>query len=425
LTDKVPVLIWSNDRSLSVPHPLAGHTVSAEDFSHLYLNGLALDGSRNIVLFIQDKLSLCDITRNAAVFGTEDESEDALKSIKGFMSSLAVAQLSSVDNPVAAIADLKTHFTVESIHELRAPYQISDLSINPNGHNLIIVRLPETPTGDSNFHKSLKDIDTIVGSVIAQLDKLVTPFVAIYTATKSSVNKESFEWKNMAASHPHRQLLDVASTTDSSLASPVASVNGSFLFYADNITVMTVDETRHYSTDGNFWDVTGCENATTECTVNMTSKESPQLSLILSMGRTGSNNGGFWFVRSFEVTFNGKAPVNMSTNFVDLTPLGYSYHCFPPTNVSAISPDPTKQQPSLYVMLNNFQIQAFTFARGGRFGYYNDCVGFFSIPIWMGVISSIILIAILLFGVVMLMSIKTMDRFDDPKGKTITVTATD
>jgi len=35
------------------------------------------------------------------------------------------------------------------------------------------------------------------------------------------------------------------------------------------------------------------------------------------------------------------------------------------------------------------------------------------------------MLAIVLLGIGMLLSINTMDRYDDPKGKTITVTATD
>ena len=60
-----------------------------------------------------------------------------------------------------------------------------------------------------------------------------------------------------------------------------------------------------------------------------------------------------------------------------------------------------------------------------KFGYYNDCVGFFTVPIWMGVITMMVMLAIVLFGIAMLLSINTMDRYDDPKGKTITVTAAD
>jgi len=43
----------------------------------------------------------------------------------------------------------------------------------------------------------------------------------------------------------------------------------------------------------------------------------------------------------------------------------------------------------------------------------------------MGVITMLAMLAIVLFGIGMLMSINTMDRYDDPKGKTITVSVAD
>jgi V-type H+-transporting ATPase S1 subunit len=51
------------------------------------------------------------------------------------------------------------------------------------------------------------------------------------------------------------------------------------------------------------------------------------------------------------------------------------------------------------------------------FGKVNYCQGFFTAGIWMAISSSMILGLILLFGVSFLLNIKTMDRFDDPKGK--------
>lgn len=74
--------------------------------------------------------------------------------------------------------------------------------------------------------------------------------------------------------------------------------------------------------------------------------------------------------------------------------------------------------------INLFQLQGFSIGRN-RFGRASDCIGFFTIPIWMGIISMLVLVAILAFGVAMLSSINTMDRFDDPKGKTITVNTSD
>lgn len=74
------------------------------------------------------------------------------------MSTMPVAQLSSVDSPTAAIADLKAHFAPGSIHELQSPYDVGALSLDPAGRNLIVVKLPETPMGDSAYQTSLRNV---------------------------------------------------------------------------------------------------------------------------------------------------------------------------------------------------------------------------------------------------------------------------
>ncbi|ESO94938.1 hypothetical protein LOTGIDRAFT_144791, partial [Lottia gigantea] len=55
------------------------------------------------------------------------------------------------------------------------------------------------------------------------------------------------------------------------------------------------------------------------------------------------------------------------------------------------------------------------------FGHAWDCVTFFSTAIWMALFYGLIFIAILYYGMYMMFNLSTMDRFDDPKGKTITV----
>ncbi|KOB75241.1 putative vacuolar ATP synthase subunit S1 [Operophtera brumata] len=57
------------------------------------------------------------------------------------------------------------------------------------------------------------------------------------------------------------------------------------------------------------------------------------------------------------------------------------------------------------------------------FGDSFHCVGFFSAPIWSGLFVVFILLSITFYGILMMMDIRTMDRFDDPKGKTITINA--
>ncbi|KAH8316310.1 hypothetical protein KR067_004692 [Drosophila pandora] len=57
------------------------------------------------------------------------------------------------------------------------------------------------------------------------------------------------------------------------------------------------------------------------------------------------------------------------------------------------------------------------------FGDSWDCVGFVSPGILMGLLVVALLLVIMFIGVCWMMDINTMDRFDDPKGKTITINA--
>lgn len=50
-----------------------------------------------------------------------------------------------------------------------------------------------------------------------------------------------------------------------------------------------------------------------------------------------------------------------------------------------------------------------------------NCEGYFSIPILMGIFSVVVLLVILYLGNVFMFSIRTLDRFDDPRAPSISV----
>lgn len=70
------------------------------------------------------------------------------------------------------------------------------------------------------------------------------------------------------------------------------------------------------------------------------------------------------------------------------------------------------------------QIQGFNVS-DGDFSYASDCAGFFSPGIWMGLMTSLLMVLVLTYGLHMIMQLRTMDRFDDPKGPAISVPQTE
>ena len=99
---------------------------------------------------------------------------------------------------------------------------------------------------------------------------------------------------------------------------------------------------------------------------------------------------------------------------------GFSYHC---ANLTAVSP---KKENKIQIWLEESQFQphwpaASTIEEFKTFGDSWDCTGFTSPPILAGLFVVLIFIIIASYGIAWMMDINTMDRFDDPKGKTITI----
>ncbi|XP_050083573.1 V-type proton ATPase subunit S1 [Anopheles aquasalis] len=99
----------------------------------------------------------------------------------------------------------------------------------------------------------------------------------------------------------------------------------------------------------------------------------------------------------------------------------FSYHC---NNWEYLTTDLTEK-----IVFTEVQLQPFFADEEGvtppsvRFGDSWDCVGFTSGGILSGLFLILIFIIIGSYGISWMMDIRTMDRFDDPKGKTIIVNA--
>lgn len=125
--------------------------------------------------------------------------------------------------------------------------------------------------------------------------------------------------------------------------------------------------------------------------------------------------GGTWAATS--VTLNGN-PVYVYTGIA--APRGFSFACAKSFRIQANKSDID------YIVIQGLQIQP-KFKSDpfdlSHFGEAYNCVGFTSPGIWAGIVVTLLLLIIMTIGITALMDIRTMDRFDDPKGKTITINA--
>lgn len=120
---------------------------------------------------------------------------------------------------------------------------------------------------------------------------------------------------------------------------------------------------------------------------------------------------GYWNMENFKFKSEPAIRVNISVSD------SYSYSC----STSLEFKNEAKSKNKFHLFWTDFQLQPYKKDIKIFQDAYN-CVNFTSPTIWSGLFISFIFIFILTIGFAWLFDIKTMDRFDDPKGKTITVT---
>lgn len=108
---------------------------------------------------------------------------------------------------------------------------------------------------------------------------------------------------------------------------------------------------------------------------------------------------------------------------------GYNYGCSQ-TKVALFNVE-GKKDVAVGVFFGNMQFQPYNYWKDkdgtkARFsGNTADCVGTFTHGSFMGIIVALVLASVLLFGFLMLNSVQTVDRFDDPKQKQLLINAKD
>lgn len=140
--------------------------------------------------------------------------------------------------------------------------------------------------------------------------------------------------------------------------------------------------------------------------------------IVLTFNLDGEN---YVILNKSKSTIDGKEIVINSDVFM---PQEFSYACV--SSLSFNFKEPAGDIVGVYFKNIQFQLN---FENAGenlsKFGDAYDCVGFTSPAIWSGLFITFLLLSIIGTGITYIMDIKTMDKFDDAKGKTITISASE
>lgn len=417
-TSQVPFLMWSSERLPPLASPTAGHIASYEQLS-AYLTSAFSSGSHTVLLFLQDKLSKDDFTVFGGVFGNKEDSafkniEDAMQSSaskvtlpalewSGSFNMAALLQEKLGVSPVLVDADTLSHLTIKT-------------SVS----NLLLINLPYCSSLQKSCKEVLHENDEIIGKVLSSMKAKNIPYTAIYTGFQPSrVISET----PISDQPVGRSLLQAVVPE---VKPPIMfNVSGGpcIMLWAQNLTVRLGPNSPWIDLAQDVPSFVGslCNGSTSRLV--LTYQSGFTLSFSMSK-RFYSVSAREWFsLDAVELQY-----ANLSASYIasrDIyAPAEYSFHCQSVANFGdALLRTNTTDRNSSEWRLNfiDFQIQGFGLANSTNFSYASDCASFFTPAIWMGLVTVLLTLLILVYGLHMIMQINTMDRFDDPKGPSISV----
>lgn len=381
-TEFVPVYMWSTSKTNEkVP---ALHKISQDSFKEDLLEHLK--GDPFIIVFAEQTLSPED-------FNQRDQSgEVVFPNLSKLKKSSKVSYLPYVQNPIKTLKHLDEEDVTEfSITSLRKK------SIDIPDTDILIIDLNDAED-DEHRLDMLKRHDADIHSIYQQVLKTHDNVLAIYTARHTSwVAPEGVVNSRKVRSAPEPRAAQLFNST----YALVYLTNSTYRTDLQNPAVTNVTFT--------FTDSRADDN------INLTAT-STEPALVVDFTFNASRSVGYWELAKLLVAYNN-TEYALNSSLADVyAPHAFSYHCG--DQVFTNSKD-------FELTLTSFQIQLFFNGTNNvsRFADAYDCIGFTSVPIWAGIFVTTILLLILSFGITMMMDIRTMDRFDDAKGKTITINA--
>uniref|UniRef100_A0A8C2XEA4 ATPase H+ transporting accessory protein 1a n=1 Tax=Cyclopterus lumpus TaxID=8103 RepID=A0A8C2XEA4_CYCLU len=389
--------------------PSAGHIVGQQQLTS-YLQKALSDGPRNVVLFLQDKMSIEDFTMYGGAFGNKQDT--AFPNLEGaLMSSSSPLVLPAVSWPAsnAVIGQLQDHLDTSPLY--MDPETLSQLRLNASSPALLVFRLPADLMSAKEI---LSGNDEVIGQVMSTMKTQAVPYTAIYTALRPARVRRTGSRMNTLFL-PSVSLQEGEDTC--------------ILLWAKGLSVSILRSGRwedHDLTPSTFGEAVSPKLHGSSCDKTKAKWVGPCGAFrdhIDTHQRHYKVSARRWFtLDSVQLEYDSiKAKFNASRSVY--APAEFSYRCqsvssfrWPQLVPHAVN-DPANHA-ALY------SIQGFN-VTGGDFSYASDCAGFFSPGIWMGLMTSLLMVLVLTYGLHMIMQLRTMDRFDDPKGPAISVPQTE
>ncbi|KAF1441678.1 V-type proton ATPase subunit S1, partial [Spheniscus demersus] len=405
-----------------------GHVVSAQELTVL-LQSVFTQNSRNLILFLQDTLSIDDFTYLSESYGNKNPFQN--QQLKHRCVINIVLTLNPKHSTVPA-----TRKKINSIPVETRTLSNKMIRIVPSDSRKKASSTEEKHELSSVIHpvKFISRVWVLKTRVRIQRQSSMRKFTLIFSVLYVLVIPRRTD----VVGELRRQLM--ATEEEGSLSYPPLNVTTGndicILFYASNFSLKANSSV--------FIDLTNATFVTQN--VDISSSECSDINTTLSLKYTKPVNG----ISSLEIRFlmtnkfyGGSARNWSSLDAVEIVqdgekfakfnvsaisaPAEYSFHCqlVGTSNLYPARLIPSNNEAKNWdVFISRLQIQGFN-VKNNQFSYASDCTGFFTPGIWMGLVTSIVLLWILAYGIHVIMQLTTNSRFDDPKGPALSVPQTE
>ncbi|XP_054488041.2 IQ motif and ubiquitin-like domain-containing protein isoform X3 [Agelaius phoeniceus] len=432
----VPMLLWSTRRSQWNPDTAVheGKVVSEQELTAL-LQPLLAQNSRNLILFLQDRLSIDDFTYFSESYGNKNPFQNVQEILQSSPSSLVLPAVDcKATEYLLNVLQESGDWKLTNVTNLN----VSQLEVNASNPNLLVVQLLPLASDlkEISTLEAIAENDKIIGRVTMDLQERGIHFSVIYTAVRPS----RISRRTDVVAELRRQLM-AAEEEESSSYPPLNVTIGNdtcILFYASNFSLKANNSVLIDLTNATFL-AQNVDISASECTDSNTTlslKYTRPVNGISSLEIRFLMTNKFYEVSarrwstlgSVEIVQDGDKLAKFIVSGIS-APAEYSFHC-QLVGTSNLYPARLDRHPSNNeaknwdVFISNLQIQGFNIINN-QFSYASDCTGFFTPGIWMGLVTSIILLWILTYGIHMIMQLTTNNRFDDPKGPALSVPQTE
>ncbi|XP_064557448.1 V-type proton ATPase subunit S1-like [Zonotrichia leucophrys gambelii] len=432
---QLPLLVWSTERSLWAPPALpAGRALSEPELQQLLEPGLRR-GPRTVLLFLQDQLSVDDLTAFGAVFGNEPNG--AFTKLRAALSSAGSSlSLPWVSGPAAAALPLTLQRALGAPAPLSLPggalgglrNRTEPTESGPGEPAVLLVGLPHSRgSGLMGPREALSRNDAVLGEVLQVLQEEQLPYTALFTGHRAAAPPVS----PPGFGGPGRSLL--AQDEDSEAPPPPLrwppQGDPKILLWARNLTVTLGGRPRDLTPQtfgpeasvelgGSSWSP---HEARLVLRYPDVFGEPLNITFVLRRAWFPVSGRPWAWLDELSITLGPAPPARFRFRGAAApSPLGWRCGDLGGPGPLLLPLPPPERGHQWGIRIRDLQVQAFNVS-GGVFGGASDCAGFFGVGAWMGLLSGGLLLGGLLLGGGVLLGLRPMDRFDDPRGPPLPV----